>query len=88
MNETPENWIFIEEVEGSFVFENSNHTFTVFIDFNSSLETPYVIGYEQLEGDYELIEIEEGVFTTSAQTQTDAQTKAFLLMNFINEKFT
>jgi hypothetical protein len=86
MNRLLQNWTLIEEHEGSFVFENNDHTFNVFIDFNDKTKVPYTIGYEQLEGDYELIDFEDGTFKTTAETKDEALNKAVLLMQFVNIK--
>jgi hypothetical protein len=82
----PPTWHFIEEVEGSFVFENSNRTFNVYVDFDETLKVPYVIGYQQQEGDYEMIDTGDDPFTTGAQTKKEALEKAILMMEFINLK--
>jgi len=86
MQSLPKNWNLIEEWEQSYVFENSDGTFCVFIDFDAKLAKPYVIGYEQLEGDFEIIEIEDEAYTTTSTTKNDAWAKAILLMNFIDEQ--
>lgn len=82
----PPTWHFIEEVEGSFVFENASHTFQVYIDFDASLKVPYTIGYQQLEGDYEMIDTGDDPFTTGAPTKKEAVEKALMMMEFINLK--
>jgi hypothetical protein len=82
----PPTWHFIEELEGSFVFENSSRTFSVYVDFEQDKSVPYTIGYDQLEGDYELIDAGDDTFTTGAKTQKEALEKALLMMEFINLK--
>jgi hypothetical protein len=82
----PPSWHFIEEVEGSFVFENASRTFSVYVDYDASLKVPYVIGYQQLEGEFEMIDTGDDPFTTGAQTQKEALEKALLMMEFINLK--
>lgn len=82
----PPTWHFIEELEGSFVFENSSRTFSVYVDFELGKSVPYTIGYDQLEGDYELIDAGDDTFTTGAKTQEEALEKALLMMEFINLK--
>jgi len=86
MSKLPSNWSLIEEFEGSFVFENSEGTFSVFIDFDEKLKIPFIIGYEQLEGDFEWIELEDESFSTTASTLEDAYEKSVLLMKFIDEQ--
>lgn len=86
MNSLLHNWTLVEEHEGSFIFVNNDHSFHVFIDFNHQLKQPFTIGYEQLEGDYELIDFEDGTFTTKAFTKQEALNKALLLMQFVNLK--
>lgn len=78
--------MFIEEVEGSYVFENTAHNFNVYIDLDENRSTPYTIGYQQLEGDYEMIDVEDGPYVTSAATKAEAIEKAMLMMEFINLK--
>ena len=82
----PPSWHFIEELEGSFVYENSSRTFSVYIDFDASLKTPYIIGYQQLEGEFEMIDTGDDPYTTGAQTEEEAMEKALLMMEFINLK--
>lgn len=86
MNPLPQNWALIEEHEGCYIFELSDRTFNVFVDYNEKSTVPYVIGYEQQEGDYELIDFEDGSFTTTALSLTEALEKAVLLMQFVNLK--
>ena len=86
MNPILQNWTLVEEHEGSFIFENNDHTFNVFIEYDQNLKVPYTIGYEQLEGDYELIDFEDGTFKTTAGNKEDALNKAVLLMQFVNIK--
>jgi len=82
----PPTWHFIEELEGSFVFENSNRTFNVYIDFEEDKATQYTIGYQQLEGEFELIDAGDDPYTTGAKTKKEALEKALLMMEFINLK--
>ncbi len=82
----PPTWHFIEELEGSFVFENSNRTFNVYIDFEEDKATQYTIGYQQLEGEFELIDAGDDPYTTGANTKKEALEKALLMMEFINLK--
>lgn len=86
MQTLPVYWDLVEEWEGSFVFENTDQSFQVHIDFNPKLKIPYLIGYEQLTGDYELIDFEDSVFTTTAANLPEAMEKAVLLMQVINLK--
>ena len=89
MAKLPRNWSLIEEFEGSFVFENNSGSFSVFIDFDDKKKLPFQIGYEQLEGDFELIELEDdSAFTSSALTLEEAYDKAVLFMDFIDNQIT
>jgi hypothetical protein len=82
----PRYWMFIEEMEGSFVFENIDHNFNVYIDYDAEKAAPYIIGYEQLEGDFEIIDAGDTPFTTTAATESEAIEKAMMMMEFINLK--
>ena len=85
MTPIPSNWTLLEEIDGCMVFGHSTNMFEVYIDFDDSKKAKYTISYEQTDGDYELIDIEDGTFTTTAQTKEDAMEKAILLMQFIEE---
>lgn len=85
MTPIPNNWTLLEEIDQCMVFGHSTNMFEVYIDFDAAKKNPYSITYEQTDGDYELIEIEEGTFTTTALTKDDAMEKAILLMQFIEE---
>lgn len=85
MTPIPNSWTLLEEIDDCFVFGHSTNMFEVYIDFDDSKKAKYTISYEQTDGDYELIDIEDGTFTTTAQTKEDAIEKAILLMQFIEE---
>nr|MBK9652691.1 hypothetical protein [Bacteroidota bacterium] len=85
MTPIPNSWTLLEEIDDCFVFGHSTNMFEVYIDYDAAKKAKYTISYEQTDGDYELIDIEDGTFTTTAQTKEDAIEKAILLMQFIEE---
>ena len=85
MNSLPENWTLIEEYEGNFIFENSNNSFCVNIDYIPACEYPYSVSFIQLKGQLNQIGTENGRYSTHSHIIQEAYRKACEMMSFINQ---
>lgn len=86
MKKLPNNWSLIEEYDGNYIFENSNKSFCVNVDFITRCEYPYSISFVQIQGEFVVIGIENGAYATHAKASHEAFNKACEMMEFINSK--
>lgn len=82
----PDSWSLVEEYDGNYIFENTNKSFCVNIDYTYACEYPYSINFIQLQGDTIIIGFEDGAYSTHSKNLQDAITKAYKMMEFINTK--
>lgn len=86
MKKLPSNWFLVEEYDGNYIFENLNSSFCVNVNYIARCEYPYSISFIQLQGEFVVIGIENGAYTTHAIDSHDALIKAYEMMEFINSK--
>lgn len=85
MENLPKGWELIEEWEGSYVFENKKLNFSVNIDFEQDLASPYNIEFLHTKGYLKLVNFDDGVYKVKASNETEALQKALLMMQFVNK---
>jgi len=88
MNIYPNNWTLIEEYDGNYIFENSDKSFCVNVDYTSNCEYCYIIYFLQLRGQKTEIGFENDAYITHAKVLEDAYQKTIEMMEFINLKTT
>lgn len=86
MNFIPANWSLIDEYDGSLIFENSDKSFCVNIDYTPACDYPYSISFIQLKGQFTLIGIENGRYSAHSRILQDAYCRAGEMMSFIDLK--
>lgn len=86
MHTYPSNWLVEEEYEGNFVFINDKKSFCINLDYTPACEYPYSINFVQIKGDFNVIGIEDGAYSTHSKVLSDAFHKVSEMMNFINSK--
>jgi|GEM_PF-6417054 hypothetical protein len=86
MNNIPKNWKLVEDYDGNFIYENIGAEFQISIDFTEQLQPPYSIYFNQLQGTFTKIGIEDGAYSTHAFSETEALQKAVEMMEFINRR--
>jgi hypothetical protein len=85
MKALPANWHLVEEWDNNFIFENSNISFCVNVNFTEQCDIQYSIDYNQLKGNYNVIGFENGAYTTNASSKAEALRKAVEMMLFIDK---
>lgn len=82
----PNSWSLVEQYNGNYIFENSDKSFCVNVDYTFGCDYPYSISYIQVSEKLIMIGIENGAYSAHSKFLEDALSKAYEMMLFINSK--